>query len=398
MSPGVLLFGALSALVGALLVAAANRQRLAGLSARYRGQVEDQAATASRLADLRREHDRLRTVLEGLEDGVIAVNAEQRVELANPSARRLLGTDAELSGRPLVEVLPVPQAADLLNAAREGATSEVETEIGGRRLSARAVPLGRGALVALRDVTELRRLERIRQDFVANVSHELRTPVTVIGTHAETLLASALEDPPAARRFVEGIQRHATRMGRIVADLLDLSRIEAGSRVLGGEPVDVGPLLRAVAAELLDEARGRDVTLSVDAPDDLLAAGDADAIDQVVFNLADNAVKYTPAGGAVAIVASPTAAGRVRVEVRDDGPGVPEEHRARLFERFYRVDKGRSRAAGGTGLGLSIVKHLVESMDGAVGYAPREPTGSVFWFELDSHTRPDADTRASQTG
>ncbi|MCP4869393.1 MAG: PAS domain-containing protein [Proteobacteria bacterium] len=387
MTPGPLLFGALCAAVGAAVAAAFNRERLEGLGEELRSRREAHETTQETARDLAKEADRLRTVLAGIEDGILAITAEQRIALANPAALQLLELAQDPSDRLLVEVLQVPEAAELLADSREGRSSEVEFDLGARRLNVRAHPYGRGTVLSIRDVTDLRHLERIRRDFVANVSHELRTPVTVISTHAETLLDSALEDPVHARRFVEGIHRHADRLTRLVSDLLDLSRIEAGRRTIEVGEVDVATVVQGVTAGLAASAETRGVELTAEVSPQLRVAADADALDQVLLNLLENAIKYTPEGGTVDLRVSDQG-DVVRFEVVDDGPGVPPKHRARLFERFYRVDKGRSRDAGGTGLGLSIVKHLVESMVGRVGYEARDPRGSVFWVELPTHSPP----------
>jgi two-component system phosphate regulon sensor histidine kinase PhoR len=235
--------------------------------------------------------------------------------------------------------------------------------------------------VVLDDVTEVRRLERVRKDFVANVSHELRTPISVIKANAETLLEGALDDPAAARRFVEGLYRHAERLGRLVGDLLDISRLESGRREMAVEPVALAEVADEVVESLRGEAEAKGVTITSSLPESLELNADAKALEQVFFNLIDNAIKYSPTGSRVELAAVPESTA-VRVEVRDDGPGVDPKHRERIFERFYRVDPGRSREMGGTGLGLSIVKHLVEAMGGELGLEPRRPRGSVFWFRL----------------
>ncbi len=240
---------------------------------------------------------------------------------------------------------------------------------------------GPGVAVVLRDVTAVRHLERIRRDFVANVSHELRTPVSVIQASAETLLAGALDDPRHARNFVAAIERHASRLTRIIAGLLDLARLEAGQRGLAKERVNV----RAAALRALDLVVGpadvKDIEVDIELAEDLDLLADTKGVDQVLSNLLENAVKYSEQRGHITVT-SASEDGWVRIAVADDGPGIKEKHRKRVFERFYRVDKGRSREQGGTGLGLAIVKHLVLAMGGSVGVDPGEPKGCVFWVRL----------------
>ncbi len=351
-------------------------------------------ATVRTLAD---ERDRFETVLAGMSDAVLAVDAEQRITLMNPSAHELLGLGAEALGRPLIDVLRPPELYALLaEARRREASAELELSPGVRVL-ARATSLrsGAGVVVAMHDVTEMRRLERVRRDFVANVSHELRTPVSVVQANAETLLAGALDEPEAARRFVAAIQRNAERLGRLVSDLLDLSRIEAGRY-----PLRIGPVSVIEAAERARDAVHERVTakghrLELEVSADPCVRADAAALDQVLVNLLDNAAKYTPDGGRLALSAR-RVGDRIQLEVIDDGPGIDPEHRPRVFERFYRVDPGRSRAMGGTGLGLAIVRHLVESMGGEVSVRGREPSGSVFTVDLPA-AEPDEPEAAERT-
>jgi two-component system phosphate regulon sensor histidine kinase PhoR len=230
-------------------------------------------------------------------------------------------------------------------------------------------------------VTALHRLETIRRDFVANVSHELRTPVSVIQANAETLATGALGDSATAPVLVGAIHRNAERLTDLIEDLLDLSRLEAGQYKVDIEPVAVGAAaLRAVEA-LERVAAGRGTAIEVEVPGDLTAAADAGALHQVLVNVVTNAIVHTPETSRVAIRAA-VRAGRVRIEVADDGPGIPAAQRERIFERFYRIDPGRSRAMGGTGLGLSIVKHLVDVMGGQVGVRDNQPRGAVFWIDL----------------
>jgi two-component system phosphate regulon sensor histidine kinase PhoR len=240
---------------------------------------------------------------------------------------------------------------------------------------------GAGCILVLEDVTDLRRLETVRRDFVANVSHELRTPVSVIRANAETLQAGAKDDPAFAGKLIDGLHRNAERLARIIADLLDLSRLEAGQYRIERAPVEVLPAAQQAVAALERNAAAKQVSLQIEVAPELRVTGDAKALDQILVNLIDNAIKYTPASGHVWVRARPLD-GTVRIIVADDGPGIAPHHRERIFERFYRIDPGRSREVGGTGLGLSIVKHLVESMDGHVGVDGHEPSGTVFWIEL----------------
>jgi two-component system phosphate regulon sensor histidine kinase PhoR len=256
----------------------------------------------------------------------------------------------------------------------------------------------RGLVAVFVDVTEIRRLESMRKDFVANVSHELRTPITAVRSAAETARRTIEKDPEAALRFVDMIERNAHRLQELVEDLLELSRIESKQVRLHTEPVDVVPVgeqVLAVFREAVDRRRLKATIVPPASPS--LAHGDRRAIEQVLTNLIENAVKYCPDGARVTIriheVRSAEAKGGqgdvqtrgvIRVAVEDTGPGIDAKHLPRLFERFYRADKGRSRDMGGTGLGLSIVKHLVEAMDGKVGVESTPGKGTIFWFTLPS--------------
>jgi two-component system phosphate regulon sensor histidine kinase PhoR len=240
-------------------------------------------------------------------------------------------------------------------------------------------------VLLLEDVTAMRRLETVRRDFVANVSHELRTPVAVIRANAETLIAGAKDDPQMSAKLIDGLHRNAERLARIIADLLDLSRLDAGQYRLELAPVSVHGVTEQSMTAVEPQAAARQVTVAIAVPDELLVRADPKALDQILVNLIDNAIKYTREGGHVRVEAraeSTDGAGTIRIDVRDDGPGISAKHRERVFERFYRADPSRSREAGGTGLGLSIVKHLVESMGGDVGVEPNTPSGSVFWLRL----------------
>ena len=347
---------------------------------------------------LARERVLLATVAEGLTQGVIAVDGEHRIELLNDAARRMLKVASSPVGEPLIEFVRVPQVFALIDGD-EAATAEVELPGSARALIRVAKKFEHeGRVLLLEDVTAMRRLETVRRDFVANVSHELRTPVAVIRANAETLIAGAKDDPAMAGKLIDGLHRNAERLARILADLLDLSRLDAGQyRLELGRVAVRGAVEQALTAVETGAAR-RGVRVEVAAPAELAALADPKALDQILVNLIDNAVKYTRPEGHVWVEArrdggaadGDDGAGTVRIEVRDDGPGIADKHRERVFERFYRADPSRSREAGGTGLGLSIVKHLVESMDGEVGVEPNEPSGSIFWLRLPAAGRQDA--------
>ncbi|MGF1508677.1 MAG: ATP-binding protein [Myxococcota bacterium] len=360
---------------------------LAGSLNRMAEQLEHSMAT------LASERSRFETVLQGMSEAVLVLDAQQRVTLVNPATLALLGLERSPVGEPLLDVVRVPSLNDL---ARKGLFGPASTEfpVGGsasRRILGRAQPLpsAQGTVIVMHDVTEMRRLELVRKDFVANVSHELRTPVSIIRANAETLLDGALDDPERARSFVEALHRNSERLSRIIADLLDLSRIEAGRYQFELGPVRLEGAMRRAVEAVEPKAEHRDIKVEVSMHQDISLWADAKALDQVLLNLLDNSIKYTPEGGHVAVRAEQKG-GLVRIEVQDDGPGIKAQHRARIFERFYRIDPGRSRDMGGTGLGLAIVKHFVESMRGAVGVEPAFPRGSIFWVTLPTVDSVDA--------
>lgn len=329
-------------------------------------------------AALELEQGKLLAVLEGMTQGVVGLDGG-KVELMNGAARRMLGVAAPLVGEQLSDYVDAPQLASLLAAHKpEPIEIMLPTKI---RALARitAKPSGAGSVLVLEDVSAIRHLETVRRDFVANVSHELRTPVAVIRANAETLMGGAKDDPQMAGRLIDGLHRNAERLARLIADLLDLSRLDAGQYRLELSDVSV----KAAAEQALTAIAERGRPLRIEVPDDLVARADRKALDQILVNLLENAVRYTPEGTEVSLHAVRAPDSRVRIEVRDRGPGIAPAHRSRVFERFYRADAGRVREAGGTGLGLSIVKHLVESMNGDVHLEANSPTGCVFIVQLD---------------
>jgi len=333
---------------------------------------------------LARERALLAAVADTLNQGVIAVDADHRIELLNDAARKMLGVSSTPVGMPLIESMRVPQAFELLGSA-DAAQAEVQLPNGTRAL----IRVGRkweddeGRVLLLEDVTAMRRLETIRRDFVANVSHELRTPVAVIRANAETLLGGAKDDPVMGAKLIDAVHRNSERLARILTDLLDLSRLDAGQYSMEVAPVALAAVCEQSLTAIEPQAAAREVEVKVDIPGGLSVKADAKALDQIFVNLIENAVKYTKAGGHVWVEAR-SEGDRVRIEIRDDGPGIADKHRERVFERFYRADPSRSREAGGTGLGLAIVKHLVTTMGGDVGVEPNTPNGSIFWVRLRS--------------
>ena len=342
-----------------------------------------------RLTQASDEKERLRAVLQGMVEGVLVLDRSGRVILANPRLRELFGVWGGVEGRPALEVI---RRADVESALAEAATARepVVRELhliadGDRHLEMHAVRFpAQGALLGtvavFHDVSEIRRLEDIRRDFVANVSHELRTPLTAIRGFAETLRGSELP-VEQSRQYLDVILRHADRLGALIEDLLELSRIEGGTRELALEPIDSAALARGLLQDLKPRLDARRLQAECRAGPAPLAFADRRALEQVLLNLLDNAIKYSEPGGRIELSISGSTAG-VRIDVSDTGIGIPEADRARIFERFYRVDKARARDLGGTGLGLAIVKHLVQAQDGEVFVSSREGHGSTFTLRL----------------
>jgi two-component system phosphate regulon sensor histidine kinase PhoR len=334
------------------------------------------------------ERNEIQAVLASLSDAVIVVDRQGRVLLFNAAAERtFLAREETVHGRPLLEAARYHELWEAFEEALQGQAAKREVRIytpHERAFEARIAPVRRasgeisGAVGVLDDITELRSLERMRADFVANVSHELKTPVTSIKGFAETLLDGALDDAGTARHFVEIIDRESARLGRLVEDLLELSRIESHRVELRREPVSLTGLAAETVAFYLPVAEQRGVNLETQVSEELpLVEADRELLDQVLRNLVDNAVKYTPPGGRVWVHGKDDGES-ISLSVSDTGPGIAPEHLPRLFERFYRVDKARSREVGGTGLGLSIVKHVVERHRGRVTVDSVLGQGSTF--------------------
>lgn len=342
------------------------------------------------LQNLRTERDRLDALLSRMHEGVLMLDAAGRVVLINPALQEMLLL-RDAIGKTPIEVIRHPELKLLLDeVASNGVAAAREIEVAGlinRKLLVRAAPLGTeqgGAFAVFVDVTEMRRLETLRRDFIANVSHELRTPVTAIRSAGETIRDVAINDAQALPRFVDIIVRNAERLGSLLNDILELSRIESRALRLVIEPVDMGSLLHQVAELFYERADRKGLQLQVAAPAvTAYAFGDRRALENVVGNLIDNAVKYCGSGASIrASVGDAAQQGQLRICVEDTGPGIDSVHLPRLFERFYRVDTGRSRDLGGTGLGLAIVKHLVESLGSEIQVESAAGVGSRFFFCL----------------
>jgi two-component system phosphate regulon sensor histidine kinase PhoR len=345
---------------------------------------------ARRVRESEAQRARLEAVLAAMEEAVLAVDADERVLLANRGLRELFPAPGPLEGRPLLEAVRHAEVVDALRAAlRDGEVQVREVAIGpGAERRVRfhvapfAPPSGRpGAVVVFHDITELRRVESMRRDFVANASHELKTPLTAIRGFAERLAEADLQEPRAAQS-VEVILANAKRLGALVEDLLELSRVEGGSAPVHLEIVDAADVARRLLRELEPRLRAGELMAEVEAKGEARVRADRRGLEQVLANLLDNAIKYTPPGGQIRVRAVDASADRMRIEVEDTGIGIPRKDLPRIFERFYRVDPGRSRALGGTGLGLAIVKHWIQAQGGQVGVESQPGRGSRFWIEL----------------
>ena len=374
-----------------------SRDELGELAGALNAMAADFDGTLHRLEA---EGQRVRAIMESMAEGLLVIDARGRISLINPAAEGLLGLKKETAmGQTPLEAVRSHELDDLLKAATQlagGASAEITLVYPRRRILAGTAVAIRGAdgglqgtVLVLRDVTQLKRLEEVRMEFVLNVSHELRTPLTAIRGYAETLLEQDLDDWEEARKFLEIIHRHADRLGRLLNDLLDLSNIELERAPLSIRPVSLADVTRQAAAMLLPQAERKSIQLVTAVPAEMPAVmADRDRLVQILVNLIDNAVKYTPEGGKVTVSAKwvsglsdfqagpsqlvlpPTdqpvsAPGHfAEIAVTDTGIGIPRKDLPRITERFYRVDKARSRELGGTGLGLAIVKHLVEAHGG----------------------------------
>ncbi len=350
---------------------------------------------AAQISQIDEERDQLRAILDGMVEGVLALDGEQRVLFANDRALALLdlSTTRRPEGRRLWEMVRQRPLIDAVTQAMMG-PDPVRRELEWPGTTARSLTVhaarlpfspegqSRGAVVVLHDTSELRRLERLRQDFVANVSHELKTPLSVIKICAETLKDGAMDDLVERGRFIDQVIQQSERLSYLIVDLLSLARIESGDEIMTPQAV---PLQRAMATcreRLRERADARRQTIELNGTDKVCEAWvDEEALTQILDNLVDNAVKYTPEGGLI-LISWNAEEETVQFSVRDNGIGIPAQDLLRIFERFYRVDKARSRELGGTGLGLAIVKHMVQSQRGTITATSEIGKGTCFTITL----------------
>jgi two-component system phosphate regulon sensor histidine kinase PhoR len=357
-----------------------NNAQLKEAVAEFADELEDS------LARVRTERDLMHAVLESMEEGVLVSDRSGQIVRTNDTIRRWFSISKNILGKSVSHVLADPVLNRKLTEARlQGEAKHIEINVEDRFYMVRIAPLSNvegGSVTVFHDVTELRRLERVRRDFVANVSHELRTPIFAIQGAAETLLDGGLEDPTHAKHFAALIERNASRLAKILSDLLELSKAESSGEGLDTDALDLPNIVAELLQERTELFAAKKITWSSTAQENLPhAAGNTRAIRRVLANLLENAIHYTEPGGAVSVKLSATR-DAVNIEISDSGVGIAPHHLPRIFERFYRVDAGRSRAQGGTGLGLSIVRHFVHAMGGEICVESTPGKGSTFRISL----------------
>jgi two-component system phosphate regulon sensor histidine kinase PhoR len=363
---------------------------------RSRQEVADQRAR--REAELKEQSQRTAALFDRMVEGLIVVDAGGRIRLANRAAAALFGFELPATGRTILEATrhhEIDSVAARLDTEPEvlGHEIRIDSIDAPRFLQVNALALrdaggaSDGAILVFHDLTRLRQLEGVRQEFVANVSHELRTPLSLIKSAAETLIDGAKDDPAALSRFLQIIDKHANRLALLIDDLLLLSTLDSGGLRLNKQPLPVKATVQEAIDDLRQRAHARDVRLENTVPAALVALADNDRMRQVISNLVDNAIKYGRAGGTTTVEGRVLEDGRIEIAVVDDGPGIPREAQERIFERFYRVDKARSREQGGTGLGLAIVKHVIQAHGGDVRLESEPGSGARFILTLPAAPR-----------
>jgi two-component system, OmpR family, phosphate regulon sensor histidine kinase PhoR len=383
-----------AAALGAFAVAVFLWRREAG---RLRAQIE---AARAKMTTVQDDHARAaaqaraeqQTLFNSMVEGVLVLDDKGRIRLANQTIERLFGVTADIRGKTVLEAFRLHELQELVNRAfieSHVVGAEIELPVLEKLcLQVNAAlfldPAGRrqGVVLVFHDLTRIRQLESTRQEFVANVSHELRTPLSLIKGYCETLIDGAKDDPAVALRFLQTIEKHADRLTFLIEDLLTISRLESGQIVLNVQPVELAPLVQHLLDERQERVKDKNVTVRNEVPAELFVRADTDRLEQVLLNLVDNAIKYGGSSVSVTVGARMAGEGLVEIHVADNGPGIAPEHRERIFERFYRVDRARSRDQGGTGLGLAIVKHIVQSHGGEVWVKSEPGQGSTFYFTL----------------
>jgi len=350
-----------------------------GMTERLISQIRDGAA----------ERQKLQAILEGMREGVLMTDPRGKVEFMNPSCYEMFSLKHPAEGRRLSEVVrqsDLAKAVQQAVASRESQQLEIELHAARKILLASLHPVlqedrAKGVVVVFLDVTELRRLESVRKDFVANVSHELRTPLTSIQGYAETLLEHPHLDAPIRDNFISIIDKQARWLTNLIEDLLKLSSLESGRAEAETETVDIAEVAQSVTVSMQNLFDAKSITCTCEANGNAKARANRRGVEQILYNLLDNTLKYTPQGGSVQVRVGRNE-DRVEIAVQDTGIGIPAEDVPRIFERFYRVDRSRSRKLGGTGLGLAIVKHVLQQQGGTIRVESRLDEGSTFIFQL----------------